>query len=154
MCMHSLNYFNNNFNKPFQNVSISNILKTPFTNIPKVLMFFYLTVFVFSYISFLSRMTSFGYDFTMYSLNSKLTSTRKENMDEVLSKYLEIDIRYLYNRYTHNEDVQTHYINLAYINSSYYVVNGIFPDKFSHNNVQYKVRHLNMQGIVSSNVFN
>jgi len=56
-------------------------------------------------------------------------------MDEVLSKYPETDIRYLHNRYTHNE-VQTNLNNLAYINSSYYDVNGIFPEMFSHNNIQ------------------
>ena len=84
----------------------------------------------------------------MYSVNSKLTSAKKENMVEVLSKYSDIDIRY--NSYTHKSIVQTNHINLAYINSCYFDVNGIFPDKFSHNNFQYNVLHLNIQGLSSN----
>ena len=55
-------------------------------------------------------------------------------MDEMLSNYTELDLRYLYDRTTKYENIETNPFNLADINSNYYDVNDILPDKFSHNN--------------------
>ena len=66
-------------------------------------------------------------------------------MDEMLSNYTELDLRYLYDRTTQYENLETNPFNLADINSNYYDVNDILPDKFSHNNFQCKVLHLNIQ---------
>ena len=65
-------------------------------------------------------------------------------MDEILSNYIELDLRYLYERNNQHEHVETNPFNLADINSNYYDVNDILPDKFSHNNFQCKVLHLNI----------
>ena len=73
-------------------------------------------------------------------------------MNEILSNYTELGLRYLYEINTQYENVETNPFNLADINSNYYDVNDILPDKFSHNNCQCKVLHLSIQGI-SSNVF-
>ena len=70
-------------------------------------------------------------------------------MDEMLSNYTELDLRYLYERTTQYENIETNHFNLADINSNYYDVNDILPDKFSHNNFQCKVLHLNIQGLSS-----
>ena len=53
-------------------------------------------------------------------------------MDEILSNYTELDLRYLYERNTQYENVETNPFNLADINSNYFDVNDILPDKFSH----------------------
>ena len=55
----------------------------------------------------------------------------------------------MYKRNTHYETVETNPFSLADINSNYYDVNDILPDKFSHNNFQCKVLHLNIQGLSS-----
>ena len=70
-------------------------------------------------------------------------------MDEMLSNYTELDLRYLYDRTTQYENIETNPFNLADINSNYYDVNDILPDKFSHNNFQCKMLHLNIQGLSS-----
>ena len=70
-------------------------------------------------------------------------------MDEMLSNYTELDLKYLYERTTQYENIKTNPFNLADINSHYYDVNDILPDKFSHNNFQCKVLHLNIQGLSS-----
>ena len=70
-------------------------------------------------------------------------------MDEILSNYAELDLRNLYERNTQYENVEMNPFNLADINSNYYDVNDILPDKFSHNNFQCKVLHLNIQGLSS-----
>ena len=63
-------------------------------------------------------------------------------MDEILSNYTELDLRYLYVRYIQYTNVETNPFNLADIND-------ILPDKFSHTNFQCKVLHLNIQGLSS-----
>ena len=70
-------------------------------------------------------------------------------MDEILSNYAELDLRNLYERNTQYENVEMNPFNLADINSNYYDVNDILHDKFSHNNFQCKVLHLNIQGLSS-----
>ena len=70
-------------------------------------------------------------------------------MDEILSNYTKLNLRYLYKRYTQYEYVETNPFNLADINSNYYDVNDILPDIFSHNNFQCKVLHLSIQGLSS-----
>ena len=70
-------------------------------------------------------------------------------MDEMLSNYTELDLRYLYERNTQYENIETNPFNLADINSNYYDVNDILPDKFSHNNFQCKLLHLYIQGLSS-----
>jgi len=72
-------------------------------------------------------------------------------MDEILSNYRELDLRYLYERNTQYENVETNPFNLAAIHNYYYYVNDTLPDKLSHNNCQCKVLHLNIQGL-SSNI--
>ena len=67
----------------------------------------------------------------------------------MLSNYTELDLRYLYDRTTQYENIETNPFNLADINSNYYDVNDILPDKFIHNNFQCKVLHLNIQGLSS-----
>ena len=57
-------------------------------------------------------------------------------MDEILSNYTELDLRYLYERNTQYENVETNPFNLVDINSNYYAVNDILPDMFSHNHFQ------------------
>ena len=71
-----------------------------------------------------------------------------KNRDEILIIFSELDLRYLYDRYIHKENIETNPFNLAYINSNYYDVNDILPDKLSHNNCQYKVIRLNIQGLL------
>ena len=71
-------------------------------------------------------------------------------MDEILSKYTEFDLRYLYDRNTQYKNVETNPFNLADINSNYYDVNDILPDKFNHNNFQCKVLHQNIPGLSST----
>ena len=70
-------------------------------------------------------------------------------MDEILSNYTELDLRYLYERNTQYENVETNPFNLADINNNYYDVKDILPDKFSHNNFKCKVLGLNIQGLSS-----
>jgi len=70
-------------------------------------------------------------------------------MDEMLSNYTELDLRYLYERNTQYENIETNPFNLADINSNHYDVNDILPDKFSQNNIQCKVFHLNIQELSS-----
>ena len=70
-------------------------------------------------------------------------------MDEILSNYAELDLRNLYEINTQYENENMNPFNLADINSNYYDVNDILPDKFSHNNFQCKVLHLNIQGLSS-----
>ena len=59
--------------------------------------------------SFLPTMTSLVYDLTMYCVNCKLISVKKVWM----IYYVIIDLRYLYERNTQNEDVETNPFNLA-----------------------------------------
>ena len=70
-------------------------------------------------------------------------------MDEILSHNTKLDLRYLYERNIQYENVKTNPFNLVDINSNYYDVNDILPDKFSHNKFQCKVLHLNIQGLSS-----
>ena len=70
-------------------------------------------------------------------------------MDEILSNYTELDLRYLYERNIQYENVETNPFNSAELNSNYYDVNDILPDKFSHNNFQCKVLHLTIPGLSS-----
>ena len=70
-------------------------------------------------------------------------------MDEILSNYTELYLKHLYERNTQYEHVETNRFNLTDINSNYYDVNDVLPDTFSHNNVQCKVPHLNVQGLSS-----
>ena len=70
-------------------------------------------------------------------------------MDEMLSNYTELDLRYLYERNTKYENIEPNPFILADINSNYYDVNNILPDKFSNNNIHCKVLHLNIQGLSS-----
>ena len=63
-------------------------------------------------------------------------------MDEMLSNYTVLDLRYLYERTTQYENIETNPFNLADINSNYYDVNDILPDKFSHDT--YKDSHQNL----------
>ena len=68
----------------------------------------------------------------------------------MLTNYHELSCtRYLYERYTQNEDVETNPFNLANINSNYYYINDILPDRFSPTNVQCKVFPLNILGLSS-----
>ena len=108
-------------------------------------MFYYLNCFTtrlfLSYSFILSTMTSLVYDLTMYNIISYLLSRK---MDEILGNYTELDLRYLFERNTQYEDVETNPFNLADINCNY-----ILPDKFSHNNYQCNVLHLNINGLSS-----
>ena len=70
-------------------------------------------------------------------------------MDEILSNYTELDLRYLYERNTQYENVEMNHFYLAAINSNYYDVNDILSDKFSQNNFQCKVLLLYIQGLSS-----
>ena len=70
-------------------------------------------------------------------------------MDKILSNYAEPNLRYLYERNTQYQNVETNPFNLADINNNYNDVNDVLPDKFSHINFQCKVVHLSIQGLSS-----
>ena len=68
-------------------------------------------------------------------------------MDDLLRSNSELDIKHLYDSQAHNEDIEINPFSLTDITSDYYDVSKLLPNKFRHNNVQYKVLHLNIQGL-------
>ena len=89
-------------------------------------------------------MTSLVYDLAMYYMNCKLITVTKVWMKYYVIILIELDLRYLYEINTQNEDVESNPFNLADINNNYYDINDILSDKFNNNNFQCKVFHLNI----------
>ena len=65
-------------------------------------------------------------------------------MDYLVRSNFELDIKHLYDSQAHYEDIELNPFSLTDINSDYYDVSNLLTDIFRHNNVQYKVLHLNI----------
>ena len=68
-------------------------------------------------------------------------------MDDLLHSNSELVIKHLYDSQAHNEDTELNPFSLTDINSDYYDVSNLLPDKCRHDNFLYKVLHLNIQSL-------